>query len=125
PAIYWAAMIKVPDRSMFPGTGPNGNGINPLFKTQDQYLNFVKTNGCGNCHQIGNYATRTIPDALGNFDSSIAAWARRLQSGPAGTTLIQNVAQPMSPDRRQLPGVAVWSDRLHAGQSPGSTPARP
>ena len=27
PAIYWAAMIKVPDRSKFPGTGPNGNGI--------------------------------------------------------------------------------------------------
>src|SRR5262245_51593906 len=23
PAIYWAAMIKVPDRGMFPGTGPN------------------------------------------------------------------------------------------------------
>src|SRR5438874_10051270 len=81
PAIYWAAMIKVPDKSKFPGTGPNGNGIPTQFKTNDQYLIFVNTNGCGNCHQIGNYATRTIPEALGKFDSSIAAWARRLQSG--------------------------------------------
>src|SRR5213075_1583586 len=27
PAIYWAAMIKVPDQSQFPGTGDKGNGI--------------------------------------------------------------------------------------------------
>jgi hypothetical protein len=59
PAIYWASMIKVPDKSRFPGTGDKGNGIPEVFKTQDQWLNFVKTNGCGNCHQIGNYATRT------------------------------------------------------------------
>src|SRR5713226_5376143 len=84
PAIYWASMIKVPDKSKFPGTGPNGNGIPVTFKTQDQWLNVVKTNGCGNCHQLGNYATRTLPDALGHFESSMEAWARRLQSGPAG-----------------------------------------
>ena len=67
PAIYWASMIKVPDKSRFPGTGDNGNGIPENFKTQEQWLNFVKTNGCGNCHQIGNYATRTIPGAFGHF----------------------------------------------------------
>jgi hypothetical protein len=27
PAIYWAAMIRIPDKSKFPGTGPNGNGM--------------------------------------------------------------------------------------------------
>ena len=27
PAIYWAAMIKIPDQSRFPGTGDKGNGI--------------------------------------------------------------------------------------------------
>src|SRR5438445_7971422 len=25
PAIYWFAMMKVPDKSQFPGTGPSGN----------------------------------------------------------------------------------------------------
>src|SRR5437868_14330309 len=125
PAIYWAAMIKVPDKSKFPGTGPNGNGIPTQFKTHDQYLNFVKTNGCGNCHQIGNYATRTIPEALGKFDSSTAAWARRLQSGPAGTTMINNIAQLMTPDGGHLAALADWTDRIKAGELPSATPARP
>src|SRR6516225_5689531 len=53
PAIYWASMIRVPEKSRFPGTGDKGNGIPEVFKTQEQWLNFVKTNGCGNCHQIG------------------------------------------------------------------------
>src|SRR5437868_727064 len=60
PAIYWFSLLKIPDRSKFPGTGPNGNGIPVEFKTQEQWLNVIKTNGCGNCHQLGNYGTRTI-----------------------------------------------------------------
>src|SRR5215467_848672 len=87
PAIYWASMIRVPDRSKFPGTGADGNGIPINFKSQDQWLNMVKTNGCGNCHQLGNYATRNIPEALGHFDSSIEDWARRIQSGTAGRAM--------------------------------------
>jgi hypothetical protein len=62
--------LKAPDKSKFPGTGPNGNGIPIQFKTQDQWLDVIKTNGCGNCHQLGNFATRTIPSALRHFDSS-------------------------------------------------------
>src|SRR5262245_19138064 len=27
PAIYWFAMLKIPDKSLFPGTGPEGNGM--------------------------------------------------------------------------------------------------
>ena len=27
PAIYWYSMLKVPDKSEFPGTGPGGNGM--------------------------------------------------------------------------------------------------
>src|ERR1700716_1296739 len=27
PAVYWFAMMKIPDKSQFPGTGPTGNGI--------------------------------------------------------------------------------------------------
>ena len=60
PAAYWYSMVKIPDQSRFPGTGDKGNGIPEAFKTQDQWLNFIKTNGCGNCHQIGNYATRHL-----------------------------------------------------------------
>ena len=27
PGIYWFSMLKIPDKSEFPGTGPQGNGI--------------------------------------------------------------------------------------------------
>src|SRR4029078_1873545 len=74
PAIYWYSMIKVPDQASFPGTGPTGNGINPGMKTQSHFLDAVKTNGCVTCHQLGNKATRTIPDALGKFANGYEAW---------------------------------------------------
>src|SRR5204862_6732570 len=31
PAIYWYSMLRVPEKSEFPGTGPDGNGINPAL----------------------------------------------------------------------------------------------
>src|SRR5258708_22387396 len=46
PAVYWFAMMKVPDRSQFPGTGPTGNGISPQMKDQGQLLDMVRTDGC-------------------------------------------------------------------------------
>jgi hypothetical protein len=125
PAIYWASMIRVPDKSRFPGTGADGNGIPVSFKTQDQWLNAVKTNGCGNCHQIGNYATRYIPEALGHFDSSIAAWARRIQSGPAGRGMVSFMAPLLTPDGGHLAALADWTDRIKAGELPSATPPRP
>src|SRR5262249_263644 len=47
PAIYWYSMIKVPAASEFPGTP--ANGFNPAIKSQGEYLNLVKTNGCVSC----------------------------------------------------------------------------
>jgi hypothetical protein len=125
PAIYWFSMIKIPDKSRFPGTGADGNGVPATFKTQAQWLDIIKTNGCGGCHQIGNYATRTIPAALGHFDSSIEAWARRLQSGPAGRNMISAIASLMTPEGGHLAALADWTDRIKAGELPSATPARP
>jgi hypothetical protein len=125
PAIYWASMIKIPDQSRFPGTGDTGNGIPEKFKTQDQWLNFIKTNGCGNCHQIGNYATRTIPAALGEFESSQDAWARRLQSGPSGHDMVRFITELMTPDGGHLAALANWTDRIKAGELPTRSPPRP
>src|SRR5262244_3233379 len=67
PAIYWYSMLRVPEKSEFPGTGPQGNGIAVALKDQTQWLDIVKTNGCYTCHQLGNKATRTIPKELGHF----------------------------------------------------------
>jgi hypothetical protein len=125
PAIYWFAMIKVPDASQFPGTGEKGNGIPTEFKSQDQWLDMVKTNGCGNCHQIGNYATRTIPAALGHFNSSLEAWERRLQSGPGGSAMMRNISRLMTANGGHLAALADWTDRIKNGELPSATPARP
>ena len=33
PPIYWYSMLRIPAKSEFPGTGPQGNGINPGMRT--------------------------------------------------------------------------------------------
>src|SRR5438552_3043541 len=70
PAQYWYAMLEIPDKSLFPGTGPNGNGMPERIKSQGQWIATLKTHGCNSCHQVGNKPTRTISKALGEFDSS-------------------------------------------------------
>src|SRR6185436_17992856 len=89
PAIYWYSMLKIPDKSLFPGTGEKGNGMPENVKSQGQWLDQVKTNGCITCHQLGNKATRTIPKELGEFKSSADAWQRRVVSGQAMTTMLR------------------------------------
>src|SRR2546428_6766057 len=77
PAVYWYSMLRVPDAREFPGTGPSGNGMPVTLKSQAQWLDVVKTNGCYTCHQLGNKATRSIPKELGEFQSSANPWQRR------------------------------------------------
>src|SRR5260221_8211750 len=61
PAIYWYSMLKVPDKALFPGTGPTGNNMSQLMTDQALWLRNLKTDGCVACHQLGDKATRTIP----------------------------------------------------------------
>ena len=110
-----AIALKIPDKSRFPGTGDKGNGIPENFKTQEQWLNFIKTNGCGNCHQMGNYATRTISEKLGRFESSYDAWASRLSVGPSGHDMVRFITQLMTPEGGHLAALADWTDRLNRG----------
>src|SRR5688500_19523334 len=63
PAGYWFSLIKVPAESEFPGTGPEGNGINPVFKTQAEYVRLLKNNSCLGCHQMGSKGTRELHPA--------------------------------------------------------------
>ena len=123
PAAYWYAMLKVPGESEFPGTGPKGNGIPENLKTQGSYLELAKTDGCLSCHQLGNKATRTIPAGLGEFDTSLHAWERRIQSGQAGSNMVRAAGRLGA--ERWLASLADWSDRIAAGELPKSTPPRP
>ncbi|HXZ16707.1 MAG TPA: carboxypeptidase-like regulatory domain-containing protein [Roseiarcus sp.] len=125
PPIYWLSLLKVPGREKFPGAGANGNGVPETFKSQEQWLDLVKTNGCGTCHQLGNLATRAVPSALGHFTSSIEAWRRRLQSGQGGTAMTNAISRLDSADGGQLAFFADWTDRIAAGALPTETPPRP
>ena len=124
PAIYWYSMLRAPlPKSEFPGTGPDGNGINPALKSQDQWLDIAKTNGCYGCHALGNKAMRTIPKELGDFKSSEDAWQRRIQSGQALTQMATALGR--MGNKRALKMFADWTDRIAAGELPASKPTRP
>ena len=123
PAGYWYSMLRIPDKSEFPGTGPEGNGISPNMRSQAQWLRVVKSGGCLACHQLGNRATREFPPSLGKHSSSVAAWDRRIQSGQAGGAMNGGINQLGR--QRALAMFADWSDRIARGELPSSTPRRP
>ncbi|HXB74424.1 MAG TPA: carboxypeptidase-like regulatory domain-containing protein [Candidatus Acidoferrales bacterium] len=120
PASFWYSLLKVPDKSEFPGTGPQGNGISPNMKSQAQWLELIKTDSCWSCHQLGNKATRDIPKALGDFDSPAKAWERRIQSGQAGGNMLSGIGQ-LGKDRA-LAMFADWTSRIAAGELPPAPP---
>lgn len=113
PAIAWYAMMHLPDESEL---GHLPGGLN-------EYLSVMKNQSCVGCHQLGNLATRTIPEALGEFESAEDAWVRRVQSGQAGSSMINALVG-------RLGGVPIryladWTDRVAAGELPTFKPERP
>src|SRR5580693_8313836 len=61
PSNYWYALLKIPPKSDFPGTGESGNGISTSVKDQGEWIDDAKVNNCEACHQLGDKATREIP----------------------------------------------------------------
>jgi hypothetical protein len=123
PANYWYALLKVPEKNEFPGTGPSGNGISPNVKTQDQWIHLIKTDSCESCHQLGNRYTRTIPAMFSKLDSPAQEWLRRVQSGQAGSAMMGGLNQLGPQKATQLFG--DWTTRIANGELPASAPPRP
>jgi len=123
PPVYWLSMLKIPASGEFPGTGTGGNDINPLMKSQPQFLREFKTDGCFHCHAIGTQATRTLSPMLGDFKSGADAWLRRIQSGPASKDMVETI------DRfgtfRGAAMLGDWTDRIAKGELPATKPPRP
>jgi len=116
PSGYWLSLLKVPEKSEFPG----GAGIGPNVRSQQDWIRMIKSGGCTACHQLGTMGTRRIPKELGAFPTSIAAWERRLQSGQAGSNMISTLGQ-IGHDRA-LALFADWTDRIAAGEVPQAPP---
>ena len=113
PAAYWYAMMDLPDKSE----------VAHLEGGLNQYLTWMKNMGCAGCHQMGQLSTRTLPEGLGEFNTSEEAWARRIASGQAGGYMTMLHA-------KMLGGVPIkyladWTDRVAAGELPASQPERP
>lgn len=122
PAGYWFSLLNVPDKSSFPGTGPGGNGLSPNIKNQAQLLRNIKSGNCMACHALGTKGTREFQESMGEFESSVEAWERRLQSGQAGGSMISSVHQMGR--EAILKMLADWTDRIADGEIP-ETPPRP
>ena len=120
PAGYWYSLLKVPDKSEFPGTGPEGNGISPNVTSQADWLRRIKSTGCLACHALGTKATRTFPPSLGKLESNVAAWDRRIQSGQAGGQMSGALNQMGR--RRALEMFADWTTRIAEGEVPPAPP---
>ena len=115
PANYWYSLLEVPPASDFPGTGPEGNGVNAAMRTQADWITQLK-DGC----QLGNKATREMPMLdLTTFDSTFDAWAHRIRAGEPGfmTGTINRMGGP-----RALGLYADWTDRIRSGAVPPAPP---
>jgi len=118
PAIYWYSMMKIPAASEF-----GGSSDIPAKVTFTDWMNNMKNNGCVGCHQLGQLATRTLPEGIGKHSSSVEAWVRRVSSGQSGEQMITLLAG-------QLGGApfkyfADWTDRVAKGELPFAKPVRP
>ena len=122
PAIYWYSMLKIPEASEF-----GGKGKIPAKVTQNEWLNLMKSNGCGNCHSLGTLATRTfpkdVPYPMGEFANSEEAWFRRIQSGQGGESMSNIAVKELG--RAPLRYFADWTDRIANGELPHAKPPRP
>jgi hypothetical protein len=130
PANYWLSLIKLPEEDEFPGTGPQGNGIAPRFKTRQEFAGQFKE-GCQFCHQLGSKMTRELA-ATG---SSLELWDQRVQMsrekgdpivGDHGVRLGPTMSNNMTAFGRQrgLQMFAQWTDTIANGALP-PVPKRP
>jgi hypothetical protein len=119
PAIYWYAMLKIPDASEF----DKKDGEIPDKIKQTDWLNLMKNNGCVGCHQLGQLSTRTLQPSLGEFSNHAEAWMRRIQAGQSGALMVNIVAGQLA--GAPIKYFADWTERVAKGELPKTKPMRP
>ena len=113
PAISWYAMMHLPDESE----------VDFLSGGLNEYITTMTNKACVGCHQLGQKATRTFPEAFANIENSEQRWMRRVSSGQAAHQMME----PLAGDMRGVPFkyLADWTDRIEAGELPTFIPERP
>jgi hypothetical protein len=124
PGNYWLSLLEPPAKSMFPGTGPKGNGLGVTMTDQNHWIYQLKS-GCNFCHQLGNAETRDITHVLAakpELKTSADAWEWRLGTGVRGNSMY-GVLQMQGKDP-SVHAYSDWTDRIAKGEVPPA-PARP
>ena len=144
PAVYWLSLIQIPDKSEFPmkatpmppfkrtasvggdpAAAPSDEALtlHPM-QNQQQWIDVMKQ-GCQQCHQLGDEATRDLKHlARYNFKSSEEAWATRVHFGQGGAGRMSAMLPLYVDQQRAIKMFADWTDRIAAGELP-PTPPRP
>jgi len=126
PAQYWYSMLKIPDKSLFPGTGPKWQRACPVsLKSQGQWLSTLKTHACNSCHQLGNKPTRHhLAGARQVSRTRSRPGATVCRSAPAAETMVRDIGE-IDTQAGAWRNFADWTDRIAAGELPKSKPQRP
>ena len=123
PALYWFSMLKIPPKTAFAGAGTKDGTMPATMRSQFQWLDSIKSNGCVGCHQLGNQATREISPALGVFEDGADAWRRRIESGQLNESMAQAIGRFNT--QVALDNFGDWTDRIAEGALPKAEPPRP
>jgi hypothetical protein len=121
PGNYWLSLLEPPPASAFPGTGAAGNGIGTAMKTQNHYINSLKSD-CNFCHQLGNEETRTVDHVLKakpELKTHEEAWEWRLGTGVRGTSMYSVLNNQ---GKALLKTYAGWTERIAKGDVPPAPP---
>ena len=115
PAIYWYAMLQIPEQSQF-----GGKSDIPEKLTQIDWLKQVKNIGCI-CHQLGR-----CPRARSRRDWGIQVARRGMDTSHSGGTVWRADAEPACQElRRRTVQVLRRLDGTHRqGELPHSKPRR-
>lgn len=122
PGNYWLALLEPPAKSMFPGTGPQGNGIGQAMVTQEHWFHTMKSS-CNFCHQLGNAITRTVDHVFAakpELKTHEEAWEWRLGTGVRGNNMYGVYQNMGAPSMSKI--LADWSRAIKAGAVPPAPP---
>ena len=119
PASYWYSLAEPPPAHEFPGTGQNGNGIEPRMASQEAWIDAMKQQ-CQLCHQLGTKITRELTHLDKTFASSEEAWRYRLSKGVSAGGMNRHAA--LTGYQQMITMYANWTDRIANGEVPPPPP---
>jgi hypothetical protein len=122
PANYWLSLMEPPSKTMFPGTGARGNGVAPAMRTQNHWINSLKSD-CNVCHQLGNALTRSVDHVFTQkpeLKTAVDAWKWRLGTGVGGDSMYAALIK--QGEDSSLKVFADWTERVAKGEVPPAPP---